>query len=259
MVGGFAKKKMASSSVSQEDVEKDFQLLSRRSKIRTARARNPLSFSQRPDEMEAEDREESPKPVGKTKERRAVRTERQNFVNKGKLQRDRRKLREKRRSTGVVHLQSTESTGGSTGEDDGEQSPSWDETKKNTVINEGSSMDGKGDPKSGGRNYIGPSDLEADDEDTQDGDSLNHLKLDINLTELNIKEDSQLSTSHDSTPESPPIDLAEQALQRAKQEMKQLNSQLGEARREISLLKAERDFLREQNLGLRNQALANKK
>lgn len=54
-----------------------------------------------------------------------------------------------------------------------------------------------------------PSDLEADDEDTQDGDSLNHLKLDINLTELNIKEDSQLSTSHDSTPESPPIDLAE--------------------------------------------------
>ena len=28
------------------------------------------------DEMEAEDREESPKPVGKTKERRAVRTER---------------------------------------------------------------------------------------------------------------------------------------------------------------------------------------
>lgn len=253
-------KEMASSSVSQEDVEKDFQLLSRRSKIRTARARNPLPFSQRPvDEMEAEDREESPKPVGKTKERRAVRTERPNFVNKGKLQRDRRKLREKRRSTGVVHLQSTESTGGSTGEDDGEQSPSWDETKKNTVINEGSGIDpGKVDPKNPGRSYIGPSDLEADDEDTQDGDSLNHLKLDINLTELNIKDDSQLSTSHDSTPESPPIDLVE-ALQRAKQEMKHLSTQLGEARREISLLKAERDFLREQNLGLRNRALAEKK
>ena len=29
-------------------------------------------------------------------------------VNKGKQQRDRRKLREKRRSTGVVHLPSTE-------------------------------------------------------------------------------------------------------------------------------------------------------
>ena len=34
--------------------------------------------------------------------------DRTNYVNKGKLQRDRRKLREKRRSTGVVHLQSTE-------------------------------------------------------------------------------------------------------------------------------------------------------
>ena len=51
--------------------------------------------------------------------------------------------------------------------------------------------------------------MEADDEDTQDGDSLNHLKLDINLTDLNIKEDPLLSTSHDSTPESPPVDLAE--------------------------------------------------
>lgn len=33
---------------------------------------------------------------------------RPNFTSKGKVQRDRRKLREKRRSTGVVHLQSTE-------------------------------------------------------------------------------------------------------------------------------------------------------
>lgn len=32
--------------------------------------------------------------------------------------RDRRKLREKRRSTGVMHVPSTESTGGSTGEDE---------------------------------------------------------------------------------------------------------------------------------------------
>lgn len=126
--------------------------------------------------------------------------------------------------------------------------------------------------------------MEADDEDTQDGDSLNHLKLEVSLTELNIKEDAQLSTSHDSTPESPPTDVAEvkiekerrfhhpltglfsffvslsqQALHRAKHEMKQLHSQLEEAKREISLLKAERDFLREQNLSLRNQALAAKK
>lgn len=33
---------------------------------------------------------------------------RANHLNKGKQTRDRRKLREKRRSTGVVHLQSTE-------------------------------------------------------------------------------------------------------------------------------------------------------
>lgn len=97
----------------------------------------------------------------------------------------------------------------------------------------------------------------------------------MSLTELNIKDDAQLS--HDSTPESPPTDLTEvtqsitlsrrgsqrlspqQALHRAKHEMKQLHCQLEEARREISLLKAERDFLREQNLGLRNQALAAKK
>ena len=42
------------------------------------------------------------------------------FHSKGKPQRDRRKLREKRRSSGVVHLASTESTGGSTtGDDEG--------------------------------------------------------------------------------------------------------------------------------------------
>ena len=45
----------------------------------------------------------------------------------------------------------------------------------------------------------------------------------------------------------------------AKEELKQLACQLADARREISLLKAERDFLREQNIGLRNQALAAKK
>lgn len=49
--------------------------------------------------------------------------------------------------------------------------------------------------------------MEADDEDTQDGDSLSHLKLEVSLTELNIKDDAQLS--HDSTPESPPTDLTE--------------------------------------------------
>jgi len=245
---------MASSSVSQEEVEKDFQLLNRRSKIRIARARNPPAHSQRPgEEMEAEDREESPKPLGKIKDRRTVRTnERPNFASKGKVQRDRRKLREKRRSTGVVHLQSTESTGGSTGEDDGEESPSREETKRNTGINEGIDVSKADSKNPGNHNYIGPSDLEADDEDTQDGDSLNHLKLDTNLTELTIKEDVAV--------ESPLAEGAEyQVLVQAKDEVKQLSCQLADARREISLLKAERDFLREQNLGLRNQALAAKK
>jgi len=251
---------MASSSVSQEEVEKDFQLLNRRSKIRIARARNAPTHSQRPgEEMEAEDREESPKPIGKIKDRRTVRTERPNFASKGKVQRDRRKLREKRRSTGVVHLQSTESTGESIGEDDGEESPSKEETKKNTSLNEGTDVL-KMDPKNpGNRNYIEPSDLEADDEDTQDGDSLNHVKLDANLTELTIKEDISI-TSLDNSSECPLEETAEyQVFLQAKDEVKQLTCQLADARREISLLKAERDFLREQNVGLRNQALAAKK
>ena len=56
--------------------------------------------------------------------------------SKVKQQRDRRKLREKRRNTGVIHLASTESTGGSTtGEEDMKEDMS-SETKKNTEQNE---------------------------------------------------------------------------------------------------------------------------
>ena len=56
---------------------------------------------------------------------------------KGKQQRDRRKLREKRRSTGVVHLASTESTGGSTsGEEEMSECDVGTETKRNTQQNE---------------------------------------------------------------------------------------------------------------------------
>lgn len=94
---------------------------------------------------------------------------RPNHLNKGKQPRDRRKLREKRRSTGVVHLPSTEvrssfvsllppffmkfifilyllfkiysilcfqSTGGSTGEDDGDVLSMTAETRRNTIQNE---------------------------------------------------------------------------------------------------------------------------
>ena len=56
--------------------------------------------------------------------------------SRGKQQRERRKLREKRRSTGVVHLENTEGTGGSTiGEEDVKEETGG-ETKKNTEHNE---------------------------------------------------------------------------------------------------------------------------
>ena len=55
---------------------------------------------------------------------------------------------------------------------------------------------------------ISPSDLEADDEDTQDGDSLSHLKLDVNLEELNIKGDN-IITSLENSPDSPIVDMTE--------------------------------------------------
>lgn len=95
--------------------------------------------------------------------------------------------------------------------------------------------------------------MEADDEDTQDGDSLNHLKLDASLTDLSITRHhpSHNHQDHESS------NLSEE-LEQTRQDLKLLAAQLVEARREISLLKAERDFLREQNLGLRNQALSGK-
>lgn len=99
----------------------------------------------------------SPKPILRTTAKESSLSKRSNVkmhhVNKGKQQRDRRKLREKRRSTGVVHLASTESTtGGSTTGDDDESSTEINpnaaanagcsaslastETKRNTQLNE---------------------------------------------------------------------------------------------------------------------------
>ena len=64
---------------------------------------------------------------------------------KGKQQRDRRKLREKRRSTGVVHLASTESTGGSTSaEEELSETDMGTETKRNTQQNESIGEQGAG-------------------------------------------------------------------------------------------------------------------
>ncbi len=127
---------MASSSVSQDDIDNDFEKNNRRSRIRTARARqiNPsgcrLESNQAAIEGDIEavddshgglpgavggdikgkydklvtgvdetaEHETSPKPIiraGKEK-----RPNKMHHGNKGKQQRDRRKLREKRRSTG---------------------------------------------------------------------------------------------------------------------------------------------------------------
>ncbi len=87
------------------------------------------------------DHETSPKPILRSSKDSTKRPNKPHHINKGKQQRDRRKLREKRRSTGVVHLASTgtflaldltwiietfglviESTGGSTTGDDEESS-----------------------------------------------------------------------------------------------------------------------------------------
>ena len=127
---------MASSSVSQDDIDNDFEKNSRRSRIRTARARqiNPSGCRMESNQaaiegdVEAADdslgshsgavggdmkskydklaaggdemaeHETSPKPIIRTgKEKRPTKL---HHGNKGKQQRDRRKLREKRRSTG---------------------------------------------------------------------------------------------------------------------------------------------------------------
>jgi len=172
---------MASSSVSQEDVENDYEKLEKRSRIRTARARqiNPQgcrmeverfqSNSLPPLGIEIEENlselhlepvsispyslqgeggaDTSPKGrdvVGGCNNRKdSVRGAERNHPSKshhgikGKQQRDRRKLREKRRSTGVVHLASTESTGGSTtGEEEMLEDMLCTETKRNTAQNE---------------------------------------------------------------------------------------------------------------------------
>ena len=139
---------MASSSVSQDDIDNDFEKNSRRSRIRTARARqiNPSgcrlesniqdqndleigeensapnypSTSSRGAEAgasnnkydklvaatdESVEHETSPKPIVRGKEKRP---NKMHHGNKGKQQRDRRKLREKRRSTGKLFFNALE-------------------------------------------------------------------------------------------------------------------------------------------------------
>jgi len=108
--------------------------------------------------------------TARTKDKRC----RPNHLHKAKPAKDKRKLREKRRSTGVVHMPSTESTGDSLDEDD----IKCPETRRNTTLNEGVTADGPSSP-SHDNGYThsrhsrnkSPSDLEADFEDNQDYDS----------------------------------------------------------------------------------------
>jgi len=233
---------MASSSVSQDDFDNDFERLERRSRIRTARARqiNPQSCRIEsncerlpPIGIEIEDNidqplmdpvtispysvegDTSPKPAARNREAKISTEKRpiklhQNF-NKGKQQRDRRKLREKRRSTGVVHLASTESTGGSTsGEDEESAEILGVETKRNTLHNESAQQQPQQDiqaqpsppvevpeRKNSGHKHQSPlysrlrlrgdkssrsEDLEADDEQ---GDKTDNDHDSLNLSESN--------------------------------------------------------------------------
>ncbi|XP_043209973.1 PRKC apoptosis WT1 regulator protein-like isoform X1 [Amphibalanus amphitrite] len=199
---------MASSSVSQEDAENEFEKSSRRSRIRMARGRDVRghqpaaaaaaaacklaeAVAEQEDGAEAAgrpldvsgysgDHDASPKPSARAKDKRPARP---GHVNKGKQQRDRRKLREKRRSTGVQHMPSTEvsSTGGSTNEADEElpaQTSLSAETYRNTQQNEFTDpcVGLAAEPPS--RAFQKPqlrnksqSDLDADDEENQETES----------------------------------------------------------------------------------------
>ncbi|OWF48154.1 uncharacterized protein LOC110453431 [Mizuhopecten yessoensis] len=195
---------MASSSVSQESLDtEDFAISVRKSRIRNMRARglNPgprnTDREREEDPYERDNRldedtdtpgwgviheHESParsNPTSRTKDKRT----RPNHLHKGKLPKDKRKLREKRRSTGVglgglAHLASAESTGDSLDEDDEDPKGST-ETKRNTSYNEIIDEDNPQTPSDDHRIPKGfmsrrtksPSDLEADFEDNQDYDS----------------------------------------------------------------------------------------
>lgn len=288
---------MASSSLSQEDVDHDFEMSSRRSRIRSARAnaRNtptcrladgdaestgmiggvsvvtgPLSgastglpgtigtagaSSNAPGASEAAsgmaggtgaagDHDVSPKPSSRAKDKRCPRP---NHVNKGKAQRERRKLREKRRSTGVVHLPSTESTGGSTGEDEDELLSMSTETKRNTAYNEAQAEKATAAVAEGEtlpmkcypiRNNKSPSDLDADDEDNQDYDSaVNQSDSAVSLLhETGTIEVAATRPTVNGRPETPCSENLEELLDRAREENCRLLELLKERDDRISVL-----------------------
>ena len=113
---------MASSSVSQESLDiEDYELSARKSRVRALRAQRVLY--PRGGERETDGTSEikdvngdegpgvSPEPLvhdSPTRSTAVQRAKDKRARQKGKLPKDKRKLREKRRSTGVVHLASAE-------------------------------------------------------------------------------------------------------------------------------------------------------
>ncbi|XP_041351411.1 putative protein TPRXL isoform X2 [Gigantopelta aegis] len=223
---------MASSSVSQESLDmEDFEMTRQRNRIRTHRGRGMLHRAGERDAGDGEGRDQngdggdgpaagfqdhdSPtRTAARAKDKRT----RPNHMHKGKLPKDKRKLREKRRSTGVVHLQSTESTGDSLDDDD-EEDKVLMETKKNTVFNELTEKNkANHEPHSHhhssyqhhthhshsgytARRNKSPSDLEADLEDNQDYDStVSHSETNLTLIGRSESSDTQISLSHLSRP-----------------------------------------------------------
>jgi len=313
---------MASSSVSQEDVENDFEKLEKRSRIRTARARqiNPQGCRQEterglststcitPLTLDIDDNlselhldpvtispyslpgetggpDTSPKGrdvLGERNNRKdsSVRaTERPHPPGKshhgikGKQQRDRRKLREKRRSTGVVHLASTESTGGTTsGEEElSECDLLGTETKRNTQQNEtiGDSslvlgelepgLEG-GERKNSGRSTAGTShshnrprmrtknvarseDMEADDElgDKTDND---HERISPNSVMPSLSVQSESGQRH-----GPDSDLARQ-LQEKERRIQYLELKIQQLTQDSATILVEHEKLKQENCAL---------
>ncbi|CAK9808485.1 PRKC apoptosis WT1 regulator protein [Anthophora plagiata] len=269
---------MASSSVSQEDFDNDFELTSRRSRIRTARARvvppragDSSSINYQKNAQNAEESQgvcdtssnsvlppdhenQQNKPIMRKQDKRV--TGRPTHINKGKQQRDRRKLREKRRSTGVVHLQSTESTGGSTGEDEEDL-----ETKHNTHHNEfldHELIEERTAKMFTQRRNKSHSDLEADDEEF---DSLNQSDSVTQSDHGNHEPQTSVNTASTPRLPTPTGDNPHELIERAQKENRRLLTLLDDRDHTIMVLKAqllqqqhemtlEREQLREENAAL---------
>ncbi|XP_014598163.1 PREDICTED: PRKC apoptosis WT1 regulator protein-like isoform X5 [Polistes canadensis] len=247
---------MASSSVSQEDFDNDFELTSRRSRIRTARARvgpprtgdtATITFQKSaPDSEESqgicdsssnnvlppEHDGQQNKPIMRKQDKRVTGRvfsvvsclHRPTHINKGKQQRDRRKLREKRRSTGVVHLPSTE-----------------ERTVKMYTQRRNKSH----------------SDLEADDEEF---DSLNQSDSVNQSDHTNHEPQTSLNITNRRLP-TPTGDNPHELIERAQEENRRLLSLLEDRDHKIMALEArilqqqhemaiERERLREENAAL---------